>query len=29
MAWRIVFCVYMAAIAFGCTVLVIDAAQPW
>lgn len=29
LAWRIVFSVYIAAVAYGCTVLMIDAAQPW
>lgn len=29
LAWRIVFAVYIAAVAFGCTVLVSNAATPW
>lgn len=28
-AWRIVFAVYIAAVAFGCTVLVQNAGRPW
>ena len=29
LAWRIVFAVYIAAVAFGCTVLINNAATPW
>lgn len=29
LAWRIIFGVYLAAIAFGCTVLVNNAATSW
>lgn len=29
LAWRIVFAIYMAAIAFGCTVLVMNQATSW
>ena len=28
-AWRIVFVVYIAAVAFGCTVLMNNAATSW
>ena len=29
LAWRIVFAVYIAAVAFGCTVLINNAATSW
>lgn len=29
LAWRIVFAVYIAAVGFGCTVLINNAATSW